>query len=99
MPVREFGAILLMVCAASPALAAQCDFMAATGDAQYTPTNVRSAPSSKANVLMTIDSAAPVEVHVTDRKGSWYHVDRIVDAEQDKQIFAGTAWVHRSQLV
>src|SRR5687768_16885611 len=99
MPVREFGAILLMISAASPALAAQCDFMAATGDARYTPTNVRSAPSSKAKVVMTIDSAAPVEVHVTDREDNWYRVDRIVDAEQDKELFAGVAWIHRSQLV
>ena len=99
MPVREFGAILLTLCAASPALAAQCDFMAATGDAQYTPTNVRSAPYPKAKVVMTIDSAAPVEVHAVGNSGDWYRIDRIVDAEQDKELFAGTAWVHRSQLV
>ncbi len=99
MAVRELGAILLAIAATSPALASQCDFMAATGDEQYSATNVRAAPSSSGKVLMTIEPAAPVEVHVTGRQGSWYRVDRIVDAEQDKQLFRGSAWVHRSQLV
>lgn len=99
MAVRALGAILLTFFAAMPALAAQCDFMAATGDAQYTATNVRAAPSSSAKVVMTIDSTAPFEVHVTGRQGQWYRVDRIVDAEQDKQLFSGMAWIHRSQLV
>lgn len=99
MAVRELGAILLITAAASPAQAAQCDFMAATGDEQYSATNVRAAPSASAKVVMTIEAAAPVEVHVTEREGNWYRVDRIVDAEQDKQLFRGTAWIHRSQLV
>ena len=87
--------------ASSPALAAtqRCDFTAATGDAQYSATNVRAAPSSAAKVLMTIESAAPYEVHVTGREGQWYRVDRVVDAEQDTRLFEGTAWIHRSQLV
>ena len=99
MAVRHYCAVLLTLGAASPALAAQCDFMAATADAQYTATNVRAAPASTAKVVMTLEATAPVEVHVTGRQGSWYRVDRIVDAEQDKQLFRGSAWVHRSQLV
>ena len=88
-----------MLGSASPAVAQQCDFMAATGDEQYTATNVRASPSPSARVLMTIESAAPLEVHVTGREGHWYRVDRIIDAEQDKRLFSGTAWIHRSQLV
>ena len=100
MAVRGLSAVLLALALASPALAKpQCDFMAATGDEQYSATNVRAAPSSSAKVLMTIATAAPVEVHVTGREGNWYRVDRVVDAEQDKQLFSGTAWIHRSQLV
>ena len=85
--------------AAAPAPARQCDFMAATGDSQYTATNVRASPSSSAKVVMTIESAAPYEIHVTGHQGNWYRVDRIVDAEQDKELFRGSAWVHRSQIV
>ena len=99
MAVRHYCAVLLTLGAASPALAAQCDFMAATGDAQYTATNVRAAPASTAKVVMTLEATAPVEVHVTGRRGDWYHVDRIIDAEQDKKLFEGAAWIHRSQLV
>ena len=73
--------------------------MAATGDRQYTATNVRAAPASSATVVMTIESAAPDEVHVTGRQGHWYRIDRVVDAERDKPLFRGTAWIHRSQLV
>ncbi len=93
--------MLLMVGASSPGFAAgqRCDFTAATGDAQYTATNVRAAPSSSAKVLMTIDSAAPVEVHVTGREGNWYRLDRIDDVENDKPLHRGAAWVHGSQLV
>ena len=99
MAVRHCCAILLMLGAAPPAIAAQCDFMAATGDEQYTATNVRASPASTARVVMTLEATAPVEVHVTGRQGDWYRVDRIIDAEQDKQLFKGTAWIHRSQLV
>ena len=99
MAVRQIGAILLTISAASPALAQPCDFMAATGDAQYTATNVRAAPSPSANVLLKIDATAPFEVHVTGRQGNWYRIDRVIDAEQDKQMFRGAAWIHRSQLV
>lgn len=89
----------MLTCASAPAAAAHCDFMAATGDARYTATNVRAAPSSSAKVVMAIESAAPYEVHVTGRQGDWYRVDRIADAEQDRILFRGTAWIHRSQLV
>ena len=101
MTLLRATAMVLIVGAASPALAdpPRCDFTAATGDAKYTATNVRAAPSSSAKVLMTIDSAAPVEVHVIGREGNWYRVDRIDDAEQDKPLHRGAAWVHASQLV
>ena len=95
----ELSALFAAIAAASPAVGAQCDFTAATGDAKYTATNVRSAPSSTAKVLMKIESVAPVEVHVIGREGAWYRLDRILDAEQDRLLFAGTAWIHRSQLV
>jgi SH3-like domain-containing protein len=98
MAARHYCAILLLG-AASPAIAAQCDFMAATGDAQFTATNVRASPASNAKIVMTLEATAPVEVHVTGRRGDWYVVDRIIDAEQDRQLFKGTAWIHRSQLV
>lgn len=97
--MRALGIMLLALTPASPALAQQCDFMAATGDAQYSATNVRAAPSASAKVVMTVDSTAPYEVHVTGRQGNWYRVDRIVDAEQDKVLFRGSAWIHRSQIV
>jgi hypothetical protein len=99
MAVRRLGAIMLALALASPAIAQQCDFMAATGDAQYTATNIRAAPSSTATIVMTLEATAPVEVHVTRRQGNWYRIDRIINAEEDKQIFRGTAWIHRSQLV
>lgn len=99
MAVGHYCAFLLVLGATSPGLAAQCDFMAATGDEKYTATNVRVSPFATAKVVMTLEATAPVEVHVTGRQGNWYHVDRIIDAEQDKQLFGGTAWIHRSQLV
>lgn len=99
MAVRRLAAILLLIGVASPAVAGQCDFMAATGDAQYTATNVRAAASSSAKVVMAIESAAPYKVHVVGRQGPWYRVDRIIDAERDTTLFSRTAWIHRSQLV
>ena len=99
MAVRMIGALLLTIASASPGLAQPCDFMAATGDAQYTATNVREAPSRSAKVLLRIDSTASYEIHVTGRQGNWYRIDRVIDAEQDMPIFrSGTAWIHRSQL-
>jgi hypothetical protein len=99
MAVRGLCALTLALAPVSPALAQQCDFMAATGDEQHTATNVRAAPESSATIVMTLEATAPVELHVTSRRGDWYQVDRIVDAEQDKPLFRGTAWIHRSQLV
>ena len=99
MGVRRLVAILVWLGAPSPAIGEQCDFMAGTGDAQYSATNVRAGPSSSAKVVMSIEATAPYEVHVTGREGQWYRVDRILDAERDKILFGGTAWIHRSQLV
>lgn len=99
MAVRHCVAILLMLVAVQPAVAAQCDFMAATGDDQFSPTNVRAAPAASAKIVMTIDAMAPFEVHVAGQEGNWYRIDRIVDAELDKELYRGAAWVHRSQLV
>jgi uncharacterized protein YgiM (DUF1202 family) len=89
------GLSLIMAAAA----AAQCDFAAATADSRYTATNVRAAPSSSAKILRRIGATDPVVVHVVGRRGDWYRVDRIDDAEQDKMLFRGTAWIHRSQLL
>lgn len=88
MAARHYCAVLLMLGAASPALAAQCDFMAAKGDAQYTATNVGAAPASTAKVVMTLEARAPVEVHVTGRRGDWYHVDRITIVDK-----SATGWM------
>ena len=101
MTLRPATALMLVASFACPAGAqsARCDFTAATGDAQYSATNVRAAPSPKGKVLMTIEATAPVEVHSVGRSGDWYRIDRVSDAEQDKILFRGTAWIHRSQLV
>ena len=100
MAVRHICAILLMLGASSPGLAAQqCDFMATTGNEQYESTNIRAAPAATSGVLMTLEPMALVELHVTGRQGNWYKVDRIINAELDKQLFRGTAWIHRSELV
>ena len=100
MAARHICAILLMLGAASPGLAAQqCDFMATTGNEQYAETNIRAGPAATSKIVMTLEAMALVELHVTGRQGNWYRIDRITNAEIDKQLFRGTAWIHRSELV
>ena len=98
MTVRGLTAILLSVAAATPGVAAaRCDITVTNADAEGTATNVRAGPSTTSKIVLTLENDALVELHVIASQGNWFRIDRIDDVEHDKNLFRGTAWIHRSQ--
>ena len=99
MTFRPAMALMLAASFAWPAAAqpAQCDIRVMNADPEGTATNVRAGPSTTSKVLFTLENEALVELHIVGRSGDWFRIDRVDDAEQDKRLFRGSAWIHRSQ--
>jgi SH3-like domain-containing protein len=63
-------------------------------------TNLRSAPDARAPVVRTIPGDGEVIATITGFEDGWFRIGSLETAggEVDETLFAGRAWVHRSQL-
>ncbi|HEV2866938.1 MAG TPA: SH3 domain-containing protein [Allosphingosinicella sp.] len=98
------SAILLTAMLASPAGAGErametpCSISAYVTDRDPHGLNVRAGPSTRAAVLRVVSNAGSGVAAVRARRGGWFRVAAIVDAESEAELFRGDGWVHRSLL-
>ena len=103
--MRSLPVALLSVLALTSAAPARraptviaCDFSAYEGIGVSGGVNVRAAPSTQARIVRNLRSEGTPVFDITGFSNGWFRISRAVEAESDESIFAGSGWVHRSNL-
>ena len=100
LPVALLSSLLLTSAAPGQRTAAviACEFSAYEGVGVTGGVNVRAGPSTQARVVRNLRPEGTSVFDITGFSNGWFRISRAIEAESDERIFAGSGWVHRSNL-